>query len=324
MRDPPSSYLCAACCSCVATERRAQHERYWCETRCARFQTDASENVQKKVDTEATLGVHSFVEVELVGLPLRLRFEQQPADCPAGTGGSLWQSELLLAEWCLCELALAGAHAERSTPLKVLELACGAAPAAGLACISLGCNVLMTDLASVLSYTEANLRLNHDAVVAQRTLQALESGALDSSAGQSGGKHTLSRTACNTEVFEFGSKLPPRIVEQAPFDVVMCSDCLWQEELYEPLASALAAILAVSTATTPTPATRCVVAFQRRSYDEERFFTENCPRHGLRAEAAPIEGLLSTMKWPRTVSDGFPHGESLVSHFFITEVMAVR
>ena len=105
--------------------------------------------------------VQSMVAVELVGTPLHLRFEQQsvfgsvrfmhsphlmhlvPRQSPsplsrgraggrqASTGGALWRAELMLAEWCVRELsAKAGGQRPGGGPLRVLELGCGAAPAA--------------------------------------------------------------------------------------------------------------------------------------------------------------------------------------------------
>ena len=38
---------------------------------------------------------------------------------------------------------------------RVVELGCGVAPAAGMACLARGCDVLFTDLANVLPYVEA-------------------------------------------------------------------------------------------------------------------------------------------------------------------------
>jgi hypothetical protein len=61
---------------------------------------------------------------------------------------------LLLAEWCCKELS---SRARGAGGLRVLELGCGAAPAAGLACIAIGCSVLMTDLPPVLEHTVRDL-----------------------------------------------------------------------------------------------------------------------------------------------------------------------
>lgn len=363
----------------MAVARREAHNRYWCSPRVPPCTLSADDTEVPPVLGEH---FHNIVEVELVGMPLRLRFEQQSIFGPVGTGGALWQSELLLAEWCINELAGEAKrclHQDRCTsqPLgvgvrpRVLELACGVAPVAGLACIGLGCDVLMTDLARVLRFTEANLRLNHDAVVAARHLAVPGScGAIGVEAAEwAAGVEVetemkpalppcqeplaLSRTACDTAVFEFGSTLPPRLAAFAPLDVVMCSDCLWNSELHEPLACALAALLGsrgagvcasggvkggstdgatqhVATEAEAVVGTmgaslrrppRCVVAFQKRSHEEDLFFKEVCPRHGLHGEPAHVEELLSTMRWDKAVSEGFQRNESLASYFFITEVV---
>lgn len=98
---------------------------------------------------------------------LTLQFEQQSVFGDTSTGGALWRAELLLAEWCIRELK-GKPPATALAPRRVLELGCGVAPAAGLACVALGCDVVLTDLGKVLPLLEANLRLNAMALAAAR------------------------------------------------------------------------------------------------------------------------------------------------------------
>ena len=115
--------------------------------------------------------------------------------------------------------ALSGGGGGRARPgggaMRVLELGCGVAPAAGLACVALGCDVVLTDLAKVLPLLEANLRLNAPALTAAR---------------RAAGAAPLSRGSCDTLPFAFAAALPPRLAALAPWDMVLCSDCLCEPQ----------------------------------------------------------------------------------------------
>ena len=253
--------------------------------------------------------LQSMATVSLLGLPVTLRFEQQSVFGETSTGGALWRAELLLAEWCIREL--------RGSPGWVIELGCGVAPAAGLACAALGCDVVFTDLLKVLPLTEANLRLNAN---------ALSQARADASATP------LSRASCDTVAFEFSATLPPRLdalVQQTPGrpGMILCSDCLVWLSLHDPLALAIRSILESAAAAAAAAAgnnsvghtTRCAVAYQRRSDDDELFFTQSCPAHGLRCETSCVEELLKSNHFAELSMIGDQLGKFL----FVEEIMLV-
>ena len=345
--------MCAACGGVVSAHRLVNHETYWCSAldahgsesghECSSAHGEQMQRVRGRAiigdvrsetyeheseDAEPTpepapelaLGrqsgeptatrvagwgskLQSMATVSLLGLPLTLRFEQQSVFGETSTGGALWRAELLLAEWCIREL--------RGSPGWVIELGCGVAPAAGLACAALGCDVVFTDLLKVLPLTEANLRLNVNAVSQARA---------DVSATP------LSRLSCDTVAFEFSATLPPRLdalVQQAPGrpGMILCSDCLVWLSLHDPLALAIRSILesAATAANNSVHTTRCAVAYQRRSDDDELFFTQSCPAHGLRCETSCVEELLKS----RHFAELSMIGDQLGKFLFVEEIMLV-
>ena len=257
--------------------------------------------------------LQSMATVTLLGLPLTLRFEQQSVFGDTSTGGALWRAELLLAEWCIREL-----QAQGPTNGWVVELGCGVAPAAGLACAALGADVLFTDLAKVLPLTEANLRLN---------VAALSQARSDANASP------FSRASCDTVAYEFSALMPPRLdamVQELPArpGMILCSDCLFWQSLHDPLALAIAGILRTGTAAATAAGVddagapvammpRCAVAHQRRNEEDGLFFTRSCPAHGLRCVASPIDELLASSHFAELAQIGDQLGDFL----YVTEVM---
>jgi hypothetical protein len=237
--------------------------------------------------------------VTLLGIPLTLRFEQQSVFGETSTGGALWRAELLLAEWCIREL--------RGSPGWVIELGCGVAPAAGLVCAALGCDVVFTDLQKVLPLTEANLRLN---------VSALSQARADANATP------ISRANCDTVAFEFSATLPQRLdalVQHTPGrpGMILCSDCLVWKSLHDPLALAIRSILQSAASSKTVP--RCAVAYQRRNADDELFFTQSCPAHGLRCVSSRVDELLQSSHFAELsmIED------QLSKFLFVAEIMQV-
>ena len=214
-----------------------------------------------------------------------LSFEQQSLFGELSTGGALWTAELLLGEWCLREFATTVQREQeqegkkplspppgipaRNRPFRILEVGCGVAPAAGLACLCAGASVLFTDLEALLSYTERNVRRNYGAVVAAR---AASCNANSSHGITTGSSVEISRSNCdilpldwadslpNSEGGGSGSRsggindddddtggfsgpLPPRVVALAPFDFIIVADCVWRTSLHKMLAHTLARLL---------------------------------------------------------------------------------
>jgi len=254
------------------------------------------------------------VNVELANLSVALTFNVQHVFGSNCTGGGLWHSELVLAEWCARVIR---GQLTSSAPVhipRVLELGCGACPVAGIAALSLGCDVLFTDLKSLLPSVEANIRLNGPAVVAARE-QAAGGFSGSSSAsdtldipGDRAYRAALSRQCCDTEELMFGEKLPRHAVSMAPFDLVLCSDCVFRKELHVPLAMTLRSILnlrANSQSATNyecvkndghynSPVSqkgcRCLIVFMLRDKAVDMAFVENvCPQFQL--TATPFDGI---------------------------------
>lgn len=243
---------------------------------------------------EMTTGwTHNIAEVTLGGLAISLSFQQQSIFGSISTGGALWHSELVLAEYCAKEeFSPSGLH-----PARVLELGCGVAPCAGLVCLAKGCDVLFTDLRSVLPFVEGNIRLNHAAVVAARAPLRAGAGLTEpglTEPGLSSGPG-LSRSSCDTQELVFGEALSCRVVAMQPFELVICSDCVFRTDLHEPLGQTLKLLL--SGPSTESARCRCIVAFVLRDPLDMNFFHTTCPRLGLNAIAVPVGELIRDAPW---------------------------
>ncbi|GMI27125.1 hypothetical protein TeGR_g7768 [Tetraparma gracilis] len=263
------SFLCPACGDTVASSRRAQHEELWCSAL-----GDSGEEQEHLEASSSGPGAAASRLLDLntrarsvtsatLSSGLRLSFlEVSVFASGTATGGALWASSLLLAEWALRHAGGGGA---------VLELGCGACPAAGIAAASRGAPTVMTDRGGVVELAEANLR---------RNLAAVEAAA--------GGP--LAREVFDTAVFEWGGEIPARVLALGPLDCVLVGDCIFSERTHALLLDALARLLLGG-------ARRAVLAYQRRSQPlEAAFFRLAEERHGLRAElvtdAASLKALL--------------------------------
>jgi len=297
--DLSDSYVCTACGETVLCVHASVHDRQKCKGEGG----DSSDNSDD-----------DKLQVVQLSIPLRLELQEQSVFGELGTGGAVWAAGVLLAEWCARELRAeaterAASAASGGRRLAVLELGCGAAPCAGIACAALGCDVLLTDLAPVLPFAAANARRN--------------AGAAAGAAG---------RGACETAELAFGAgveratRVAAAVAEG--IDVVLCSDCVFKPELHEPLARSLATLLrGGSGGGGDSRAARCAVSWQSRSGEiEPAFFAEVCPRFGLLAKGVEVGDLVERMrgdgeggaKASRFISVA---GELIVSsHLFITEI----
>ena len=158
-----------------------------------------------------------------------------------------------------------------------VELGCGVAPAAGMTCLALGAAVYFTDLAEVLPFVEANVRLNGDRI---STLRARA------------GHAPLSRSSCDTEAYRFGrqsaasasqSRLASLARAPRGFDLILASDCIFRSDLHTPLAQTLRQLFdydAAGRGSRPISQVRCIVAFRYREAADLEFFTDALPRRG--------------------------------------------
>ena len=243
----------------------------------------------------ATALAHTSTSEVCLSSGLRLAFQQQSIFGELSTGGAIWRSELVLAEWCAATIPHISVVRER--PPLVLELGCGVAPAAGLQSLALGASVVFTDLSSVLPFAEANVRLNCGAVNDAR--RARDRG-------------DVSRSCCDTAELRFGScALPDRVVAlaaaQRGIDVVIVSDCLFKAALHAPLAQSLRAVLDCDARARKGPgAPACVVAFRLRDDADLRFFDVALPSVGLAAEPLSDIDRLTKLVPRRDVGSGAP------------------
>jgi hypothetical protein len=176
------------------------------------------------------------------------------------TGASLWSAEVLMAE--LTATMFSDFGGQEGVRPKVIELGCGSSPLAGLVASSLGFDVVLTDMPVVLRGAMQNVSHNY--------------GTVEKHAEKTRGLGRLE--ACT---LWWGEELSGAAQAFAPFNIVLCADCLYKGELYDPLASTLAQLLAPSVeGTSPSQA---LFVYQRRQNetDERSFFTHTLPKYGL-------------------------------------------
>lgn len=111
----------------------------------------------------------------------------------------------------------------------------------------------------------------------------------------------LSRSVCDTAVLKFGAESSLRVQAMAPFDVILCSDCLFRADLHPLLGDTIAKLLQESGSQA-----RCVVAFVLREGFEHEFFSKTCPSLGLSAYRVEVD--VSDALWRRDHdSEGLEH-----------------
>jgi hypothetical protein len=293
MDSEGSNFVCSVCGDVLPLSRKEAHDLYWC---AALEQCEVEPQEKMKLPpssvSDMTKGwLHGVVDVSLCSVPMALKFEQQSVFGDAGTGGGVWHSELIMAQRCVREVSSRPKSSSR--PLRVLELGCGVAPAAGLVSLAMGCDVLFTDMEHLLPHVEANIRLNHSSIVQLREERGLPfSGA-------------ISRSSCDTESLLFGTPLSPRVLAMCPFDLVLCSDCVFREELHDPLGYTLQQLLiqnkahqATSPMDNKSHLGKCVVSFLKREPFYSNFVDNTCMKYGLKvSRCADIRSLYDDVSW---------------------------
>jgi predicted nicotinamide N-methyase len=210
----------------------------------------------------------------------------------------LWFAELVLAEW-MASTAPVCRDKQRQI---VLELGCGVAPVAALCSLSMGYDVVLTDLASVLPYAQRNVELNCQQLVKIRNQPV-----------------SLSRNDLDLLPLDWTEPLPSRILDLCPLiTFVICSDCLFQNKMHEPLATTLASLFRYGKS-----GMKAIVVFQKRSEEDLLFFTEVLPRAGLRSEQQDIRALLSEMPMPSNdTTAAVSQVSDMHKHMLLFSVMA--
>ena len=289
------------------------------------------------------------------GPPPPLQFELQSVFGDCSTGAALWTAELLLGEWCLRELSRSRGHeganklpgrlplssAPAPAPARVLELGCGVAPAAGLACLCAGADVVLSDLAELTSFTERNVRRNYAAVVAARGTEISRTNCdilvldwadslpseKEEDDAEKGGEGNARSSPC------FRGPLPPRVVAQGPFDLIIIADCVFRVSLHDMLAHTISRLLRQQPQQPQQPhqqttsrkgaeagarrrRPRCINAREVRSTKDERAFYDGAlARAGLSWRECPeVDELLKSA----TYLDDQPHGTMRIVEIFVT------
>jgi predicted nicotinamide N-methyase len=169
---------------------------------------------------------------------------------------ALWKSELLLAEWILRELS--GTIATPITedqPVVVVELGCGACPAAGMVAAAMGAITIMTDRTEVVKLAEVNIRRNIHTISKIATRKNNTGKKLQQQQQQqqtttiplppSSPKplvKLLGRNSIDTAVYEWGdaTTIPDRISSLAAIDVILIGDCIFSNTTHKKLLQSIA------------------------------------------------------------------------------------
>ena len=171
------------------------------------------------------------------------------------TGGALWKSELLLAEWILRELSgTISTPITEDQPVVVVELGCGACPAAGMVAAAMGAITIMTDRTEVVKLAEVNIRRNIHTIskiatrknntgkkLQQQQQQQTTTIPLPPSSPKPLVK-LLGRNSIDTAVYEWGdaTTIPDRISSLAAIDVILIGDCIFSNTTHKKLLQSIA------------------------------------------------------------------------------------
>lgn len=229
---------------------------------------------------------HSTCEYVFSNFDLVLQLEQHSLFGPLQTGATLWCSEILIAEW----LAANGNKGLYEVGT-CLELGAGVSPVAGFAALALGYDVVFTDVSlPILKHAQRNLEINAEKIFRLR------------------GHGELCKRTVDLLELDFEKPIPGRIVDLAPYSLIICSDCLYRPNIFEGLALTLSHLLPTKRLenTEKSKETLALIAFQERSEDgnEFRFFTEVLPKFGLLSQELDSYITLSTMKVPSKNEQG--------------------
>lgn len=213
------------------------------------------------------------------------------------TGGQLWWSESVLAEVIAAAVLRPESSANKDhlvansmglhlpkmcSGAKVLSLGSGSAPVSAYVSAACGWQVLCTDLSEVLPLGRQNAERNRD--------------ALERVAASLGNEQDAQTTKERIKFapLRFGSEIPTetcRWIDHSggAVELILCSDCVWQEHRHQPLLQTLTELL--------RPGNQALLAFQARERDEFRFF-DKLPYYGLKHEKLDIADIVRRVAFP--------------------------
>mmetsp|Transcript_11864 Transcript_11864/g.16423 ORF Transcript_11864/g.16423 Transcript_11864/m.16423 type:complete len:292 (+) Transcript_11864:60-935(+) len=226
----------------------------------------------KRIEAISKTEYKRSVAVRFIGIPLVLDLAQYDlfGSKSVGTGGTLWYVENILAEYVIRRLA------KKTDRFCAIELGCGASPVAGMALWALGLDVVFTDLKECLNRTRENLRRNASAVLKTSRLLNRAPGKV------------------HVEELMWGTKDVPReVAAHGPFDLILCSDCIYQRKLHPLLVQTLSTLL--------TKNNCCMLAYQTRDSAVERaFFCDVLAKTDMKHKPISIKDIVKEMLplWP--------------------------
>jgi hypothetical protein len=175
----------------------------------------------------------------------------------AGTGVTGWDGALLLARYLeVCSSCVRG--------YRVLELGAGCG-VAGIAAAALGAqSVLMTDLTAILPLLQSNIDRNRPLITTSTDSNSME--------------------CCECDWYQ--QPVHSRIMDFFPH-VILVADCVWLQELIEPLLTTLYSLVTVDTnGAHGGHEVHVLISYQRRGKGTHEAFGKDCASSFLRSSSS--------------------------------------
>lgn len=231
---------------------------------------------------------------------LALTFEQSDIRGPAGTGGALWYTDRVMAEYVANtnNSEDCGQGHQQDTgivPSKrtVLVLGCGGVPLSGLTALSRGWDVILTDLELLLPQIQRNVERNAENIHSALDTDPSNLPHISVQELQFGDEEALTGALKNRN----------RKVEKDRL-VILCSECIWDHKLHMPLLSTIGAALQSDGVADQSFAPFALVAFlMRDSRIEAKFLKLARDQFFFDVQSIDLRSTLANIDWPGQVSD---------------------
>lgn len=308
------SFICNKCGGVVPLGRKEAHVQRWCPALEAESDSDAElgRGTNPKLVMGGVLAACSplyldEVTVQIGSKPLmEFTMEQRSMWGDLGTGGVLWYSDRVMAEYLAMHDA---SEARRGT---ALVLGCGGLPLSGLVASALGWDVVATDLDPVIDLAKKNVGRNVDVIRFCR-------------AANGGDNQTLFPVFKMEELW-FGELdalnqllSPCNVSDEKPL-LILCSDCVWQEFLHAPLLDTVSVALHAA----PRGAGQALLLFETRTPAMEKRFVHMLGVDELDLDVVPIDTgpVLQRVIWPTLIRESFQRCPYLPDRFNLYRLTA--